>query len=391
MSSSQEISRFLCKHTDKSQLDRLIAELVCAMNVSDPDASNEALHALCADLIYKDRMAIAAQDFVTGPDPWPQISTTAHKYGSVLNKHTLDNRNHCIKAIHKQLKTTRPLYENGYMHWLNNLQAVTAATKRAYPRSKSTFRMAAQSICQLCEAVSQPELKQQYYEAYQTMMEKMASPKREQRAMSPERVTLVRAAIETLRLKAVESGYVMGLCNDYLQLAWLYGDSDAWQPQRNDCVTFRFDGPDCDKRIDNYIALSDGACILTINTAKKITLQAPVIIQVHETSPQLAAFLRAYQPIAAEYQQSNAPYTLCTSRDRKAMSTSHLTTRAPVVWKKLGLNFTAHGCIVARNTAVAAMNTQHGKRKLSEDELQSEQAKAKMRLHSRSAADTHYG
>jgi hypothetical protein len=27
-------------------------------------------------------------------------------------------------------------------------------------------------------------------------------------------------------------------------MAWLYGDGPDWQPQRNDCVTFRYDGPD---------------------------------------------------------------------------------------------------------------------------------------------------
>lgn len=72
-----DLSIFLSKHTDKSQLDRLIAELVCAMHVSDPDASSEGLHALCADLIYKHQMSITPQNFVTGDDPWPEISTSA--------------------------------------------------------------------------------------------------------------------------------------------------------------------------------------------------------------------------------------------------------------------------------------------------------------------------
>ena len=64
-SRSQQMSQFLSKHTEKCQLDRLIAELVCALNVSQPDASNEALHELCADLVYKNNLELAPQDFVT--------------------------------------------------------------------------------------------------------------------------------------------------------------------------------------------------------------------------------------------------------------------------------------------------------------------------------------
>ena len=103
------MTEFLSKHTEKSQLDRLIAELVCAMNVSEADVSNEALHTLCADLVYRNILQLAPQDFVNGDDKWPQIKTAVHKFGSALNKHTIDNRNQRIRAVHKQLKTTRPL------------------------------------------------------------------------------------------------------------------------------------------------------------------------------------------------------------------------------------------------------------------------------------------
>ena len=64
--------QFLSKTTDKAQLSNLIAQLVCALDVSDPDASNAALHALCAEEIYKSRLGAAPQDFVTGTDPGPR-------------------------------------------------------------------------------------------------------------------------------------------------------------------------------------------------------------------------------------------------------------------------------------------------------------------------------
>ena len=71
----------------------------------------------------------------------------------------------------------------------------------------------------------------------------------------------------------------------------------------------------------------------------------------------LANFLLHYRATAEQLQQSNAPYTLCSSREHKPFTTSHLTTRASAVWKKLGVDFSAHGCIVARNSSVAALNS----------------------------------
>ena len=215
-------------------------------------------------------------------------------------------------------------------------------------------------------------------------------PKRQKQPLTPDQCVKVRAAIETLCVQAIEGDFKLGDCNDYLQLAYLYGDSPAWQPQRNDCVTFRYDGPDCDKRTDNYITLTDSTCTLTINTANKVELHASVVIPIHESGPKLASFLRSYQPICCEYQQSSSPYTMMTSRDRKKMSTSHLTTRAPALFKKLGLEG-YHGCIIARNTAVKPENQSHNKRRFTHEELLQEHERARRRLHSRSAAEHFYG
>lgn len=378
---------FLSKHTPKAHVSRLIAELVCAIGVSDADASNEALHALCADLVYKHKIAIAPQDFITGADPWPEIKTAMNPYGSALSDKTLQNRTDAIKKVHAAL-STRPLFDGGY-GWLGDVQAVVAATHKAYT-AKSSFKLAAQSICQLCEATSKPALKQEYYDAYAKALMILPSPKRTTTVMSAEQLLQVRAGIERLRQKAMVD-FRLPDCNDYLQLAWLYGCSDKHVPQRNDCVTFRYDGADLDRRVENYITLTDSACTLTINTAKKVRLQAPVVIPLHETSPALANFLLHYRATAEQLQQSNAPYTLCSSREHKPFTTSHLTTRASAVWKKLGVDFSAHGCIAARNSSVAALNSAHGKRKLSKAEMALEETRAKQRLHSRSAAEQHYG
>ena len=105
----------------------------------------------------------------------------------------------------------------------------------------------------------------------------------------------------------------------------------------------------------------------------------------------LANFLLHYRATAEQLQQSNAPYTLCSSREHKPLTTSHLTTRASAVWKKLGVDFSAHDCIAARNASVAALNTAVGKRKMTKAEMDLGETRAKQRLHSKTTAELHYG
>ena len=245
-----------------------------------------------------------------------------------------------------------------------------------------------QSICQLCEATSQPELKKKIYEAYTAATAgRVATAPRQKPTMTAEQLQAVRAGIERLRQKAMDSGFRIAHCNDYLQLGFLYGCSNKHVPQRSDYVTFRYDGPDCDQVRDNYIAITDTECVLTINKATKVKLSAPNIIALHETSPKLAEFLVRFREHAQTVQQSNAPYLLMTTQlPIRPMTASNLTTRAPRLWQKLGLAFDAHGCIAARKAAVAASNRALGKRKLTASEIESEHVRAKQMQHSRAVA-----
>ena len=175
----------------------------------------------------------------------------------------------------------------------------------------------------------------------------METPQKPSKALSTEQLQQVRAGIERMRETAMTT-YRLQDCNDYLQLAWLFGCSDKHVCQRNDCVSYRYDGPDCDHSKDNYITITDSECTLTINVANKVTLRESVSIPLHDTSPKLAEFLRQYRDTARELQRTNAPYTMCTIRERERMKASYLTTRAPAVWKKLGLDFAGHSRVHPR-------------------------------------------
>lgn len=128
--SSAEMHAFLGKHTSKAQVNRLVAELVCALGVSDADACSETLFTLCAERIYKHKASIAPQDFITGADPWPEIKTACNPYVSTLSDKTLYSRTNAVKKVHEALGSTRPL------HWLADVLLSSARRTRPSVRNR---------------------------------------------------------------------------------------------------------------------------------------------------------------------------------------------------------------------------------------------------------------
>eukprot|EP01047_Picozoa_sp_COSAG01_P072505 COSAG01_NODE_11547_length_1906_cov_2.798008_2_plen_291_part_00 len=209
-------------------------------------------------------------------------------------------------------------------------------------------------------------------------------------------VTLLRTRLEELRQRALKSlqdplqTWDPCICMHYLSLGFLWGCNDSHRPQRNDVRTYRFDGPDA-LPTHNRIKVADGKVTLTIVSANKVSLTTPVTLALHEQSPKLAEFLRAYQSRAVEFQNSNAPYVLCQRRNKQPLSATHLSTMQPRAFARLKLPFVAHGCNSARHYAVAAQRKKHGRKRLSEEELAEEEDRAKCMLHSRVTADATYG
>jgi hypothetical protein len=107
----------------------------------------------------------------------------------------------------------------------------------------------------------------------------------------------------------------------------------------------------------------------------------------------LCAFLEAYEPFAKELQPpTTEPYLICT-RTGQPMSSSALSSRCHHVWKtrlepKLG--FYGAGCNVARRAAVDTARRTHGKRKMTQAEIQEETEQCRARGHTRSVAERIY-
>jgi hypothetical protein len=79
------------------------------------------------------------------------------------------------------------------------------------------------------------------------------------------------------------------------------------------------------------ISINEDCVQLTLTqlTKRKVAdkPRKPIYVNLTERAPQLAAFLRAYQPYAAKMQpDTTSPYLLCTSRTKEPLSSSHLST-----------------------------------------------------------------
>ena len=379
------VHRYLNTQTDKATVSRLIAELVCAIDVSDPDGSNDALHALCAEQVYRKNLAKAPQDFVTGAtDPWPYVRLGA-EYRPQASAKTLGNRSSSLRGLFRGLGREGSIYEAGsYMHWLGDKDA-TMASLLAQNKTLGSRKLAGQSLAQLCEAVGQPALRAHYESAVAAVLESMPAPVAKV-PLTTEQLAQVWDAIEKLRQHTLRTGFKLKDCNAYLSLAFLYGCSAKHCCQRCDMVTYRLGGS-----IGNTIAITDASVILTIRKAKKVELLAPVLIDLGATSPKLASFLRLYEAVARKLQGTATPYVLCTAREHKPFEASHLTTRWPKVWARLELPFKGSGCNRSRHASVAALNEAHGKRKPTADELDVEREACRQRLHSTTTASTIYG
>ena len=94
----------------------------------------------------------------------------------------------------------------------------------------------------------------------------------------------------------------------------------------------------------------------------------------------------------SKLQNTTEPFLLC-SRTGQPMSASCLSSRCHHIWKndlepKLGFN--GAGCNVARRAAVDTARRAHGKRNMSQAEIQEEREQCAARGHARGTAENYY-
>eukprot|EP01047_Picozoa_sp_COSAG01_P020585 COSAG01_NODE_1174_length_11380_cov_2.922205_5_plen_113_part_00 len=92
-----------------------------------------------------------------------------------------------------------------------------------------------------------------------------------------------------------ENFLVSGICGFLTQQLIIFGAL-----QRNDMRSFRYAGPDIDSTKSNVISINTDCVQLTLTqlTKRKVAdkPRKPIHVNLTERAPQLAAFLRVYQP-----------------------------------------------------------------------------------------------
>jgi hypothetical protein len=388
-----DIREFLSVHTDITHLNKCLAELVFVLKPKDPEECMNALLQHCADRKYKEYIASCPRNFISGLDPYPNIRTTSDPYGiRTPSRHTLYNRRKPIQKIHQCLDTDLPLYDNGSYPWLTDVEATVAACQKAYCTKQSTFDLAKLAVIELCEAIGQPELKTQYFEAFSTV------PKLEESKPLP---TLTREEVETIRAlnqKPIDAAYALidnksteatdrelGVVLEALAVETLWGCSWAHQPLRRDWVGIVYKGAKTDTTTDNYITIDDNSVTLTVNIAHKVgKLKEPLIVDV---APRLAALLRKVHPIACAVQNTDSPHVLWSKT--KPVTPSQLSTRMVHIYNKLGFDPGPgrRGANAARHAAVLHNRK---RRALTQEERADEKRQARSRLSSVRMAEEHY-
>jgi hypothetical protein len=378
---------------DFPQVRLALAQLAVAMQIDCFDAMADA----CATELYKHVLESSQQDFVTGTDKWPAIRTVYDQQATKpLSPQTIENRNSTLKALYKQMDCHRPLFdsEEGYW-WLANIeQVMKAATHKPDGSLKclNSVKTTGKAVSALCEATGNPDLKDQYRLAFAKAVE--TAPTKPKRELTADQIKLLYDIIAQLREQAMKL-HCLQDTQRYLVLALHYGDAPGFLPQRNDMRSFRYAGPDIDSAKSNVISINEDCVQLTLTqlTKRKVADKPckPIYVSLTERAPQLAAFLRAYQPYAAKMQpDTTSPYLLCTSRTKEPLSSSHLSTLLNHTFKGLNLGFSVPGCIAARNVSTAACAAQKNKRKLSAVELATEAEECKIRGHSRRTMEVVY-
>ena len=70
------IDSYLAEHCQKAKLTRILAEICEALDgTCNTDELCTQLKLQCAEAIYKQKIAAASKNFISGNDPYPRIKT----------------------------------------------------------------------------------------------------------------------------------------------------------------------------------------------------------------------------------------------------------------------------------------------------------------------------
>eukprot|EP01045_Picozoa_sp_COSAG04_P016472 COSAG04_NODE_1378_length_7010_cov_3.077268_2_plen_382_part_00 len=217
-----------------------------------------------------------------------RLRTTGNKYGlHAPSERVTENRRSTFRAVCRKVTNADPVLpcHRDTCGWATNVDEVVEAFKELY-KTKSSFVQAATMFKQCLRAMGWDSLATEYHAKLEAVEMAGDAPKKAE--LTPDQVTSIRAcvttaiddALKTSEESAVQAAIAMGL---------MWGETEAWRPQRRDMVSYRFKRASSDDSKQNLFDPSTKQ--LRIVTATKVKMKEAVVIDVAKTNSRLAELL----------------------------------------------------------------------------------------------------
>ena len=368
--------------TDGRSAFRLgVAHILGALALEEPASFSKQLDALCSRALYERQLD--SIECILTTDIRPRTSANPYAIKHVAPR-TVQSRNSTFTAICAFVTGEQPERPVNKLTatWVSRVDDVVAAMGELYQPfnswNQSTFL-----FLQSLRLMRHDELATEYFQRFEALKPErskiVAQPKS---VLTKDEVIQIRSVIAEVSSDAGETGNEATV-QAALAGLFVWGLSDRWQPQRRDCLSYKFLCAGTNEHVDNFYDPSTGK--LTINKANKVVLKAAVTIDIGHSCPQLRELLTeaAQTPPCEHILFVRRPDGACTP-----CSPSSLNYRLRSLFKtyKLAdrLCKAASSVNAARHYSVAVSRKRPP---LSEEDRLAEQEEARQRLSSVRMAD----
>ena len=361
-----------------------IAKALAALRLEATGDVQKELEEVCSRRLYEQTLENIECVLQTSV----RVRTSANPYGlQPASQNTVNNRRSTFRSICKEVTGSEPEQpcNKNTAQWVTQVDRVIAAMDKIYD-SFGSWSQAFILFMQTLRLLRLDDLSTVYYERFRTLSEEKSKDKKSSKTLlSEEEVESIREAVEQAADDALQT-MDEATVQSALAMLFIWGTSSDWQPQRRDCLTYVFLGPQTNVTTANYYDSCTSR--LTINKANKVSLRQPVEIDVQQNNPKLAELLNklANNGACTQILFNRKPDGSC-----QPVSGSCLNYRLQRAFETFGLSpelaKKASSVNQARHAAVRAGRK---RRRLSPAERQQEATAARQRLSSVSMAENVY-
>lgn len=363
MSTQDQFFNLHLTETQKTSLLRDVNQ-ICACLPSDHDRVRASLLQTVEDSLYKQSIAsCAAKNLLT--EAHPVLRTTADKHAcSSVSSDKINNRRSVLRSVWRHTGHSGEPDRQQANTMLQNVNENVAALQKVYKTAGSWSTMTIAWL-QMVRVHGFSELGDEYYNKI-SAIEPPAAKTRD--TISSEDAETIRAENVKLAEEALQHNDVQQAQNAILALL-CWGTTKEHCPQRRS-----------DFRLLQWgdVSVDDGNAKLNFNCSAKTAAKASICIA--ETNPMLSQLLAKLKPQAQDASYLISDNLLARTTINKRLLTSY---------KKTGLEDRL--CKLASSTNNARhRSVADGPKRLSSEESEQSQKRAKARLHSVNAANTMY-